>query len=52
MQVFLGKIAAWILPAFQVMPPIDPSVLSRDPKEVGVHDLICFKLADMIYAFH
>lgn len=31
--VFLGKIAAWIVPAFQVMPPIDPSVLSRDPKE-------------------
>ena len=24
------------------MPPIDPSVLSRDPKEVGGHDLICF----------
>ena len=34
------------------MPSIDPSVLSRDPKEVGVHNLICFKLADMIYAFH
>lgn len=32
--VFLGKIAAWIAPSFQVLPPIDPSVISRNPGEI------------------
>lgn len=32
--VCLGKIAAWLVPSYQVLPSIDPSVLSRDPLQV------------------
>lgn len=34
-QVFFGKIAAWILPSFQVVPPLDPSLITRNPEEVS-----------------
>ncbi|KAL9959396.1 hypothetical protein ACROYT_G032718 [Oculina patagonica] len=32
--VFLAKIAAWIAPSYQVLPPIDPSLMSRDTEQV------------------
>ncbi|KAJ7377883.1 hypothetical protein OS493_025777 [Desmophyllum pertusum] len=32
--VFLGKIAAWIVPSYQVLPPIDPSTISRNTLQV------------------
>jgi len=34
-QVFLGKIAAWIAPSYQVIPPIDPSLITQNPEEVS-----------------
>ena len=34
-QVFLGKIASWIVPSYQVLPPIDPSLITRNPEEVS-----------------
>lgn len=33
-KVFLGKIAAWIAPSYQVIPPIDPSLITQNPEEV------------------
>ncbi|XP_078342896.1 monoglyceride lipase-like isoform X4 [Oculina patagonica] len=33
-MVFLAKIAAWIAPSYQVLPPIDPSLMSRDTEQV------------------
>lgn len=33
-KVFFGKIAAWILPSCQVVPPLDPSLITRNPEEV------------------
>ena len=36
----MGKIAAWIAPSFQVLPPVDPSTISRNPEQVGDHTLI------------
>lgn len=32
--VFLGRIAAFVAPSYQIKPPVDPSQLSRDPVQV------------------
>lgn len=34
-QAFLGKMVAWIAPWYEVLPPIDPSLITRNPEEVG-----------------
>ncbi|XP_068759092.1 monoglyceride lipase-like [Montipora capricornis] len=31
---FLGRIAAFVAPSYQIQPPVDPSQLSRDPVQV------------------
>ncbi|CAH3182943.1 unnamed protein product [Porites evermanni] len=32
--VCLGRIVSWIMPSYQIRPPIDPSLLSQDPTQV------------------
>ena len=34
LQVCVGRIVSWIMPSYQIRPPIDPSVLSQDPTQV------------------
>lgn len=32
--VCVGRIVSWIMPSYQIRPPIDPSLLSQDPTQV------------------
>ena len=39
-QVFLGKIVSWIAPSYQVLKPIDPSLITRNPEEVSHFNIL------------
>ncbi|KAK2571458.1 Monoglyceride lipase [Acropora cervicornis] len=57
LMIFLGRIAAYIAPSYQLLPPIDPSLLTRNPVEIETDEcrtsnLRQFRVSSMKIAGH